>query len=87
MEVQVDFLGIDTALKLVPIWHSCSHAGFCTESKFFILKISLTCTHTFYIAYSFCKSIACIPLIVFSIAKGLAMCRLGGVISTQKVLF
>ena len=87
MEVQVDFLGIDTALKLVPIWNLYSNDGFCTESKFFILKVSLTCTYTFCIAYSFCKSITCIPLIVFSIAKGLATCRLGGVISTQKVIF
>ena len=87
MEVQVDFLGINDALKLVPIWHLFSHDGFCTESKFFILKVSLTCTLTFCIAYSFCKSIACIPLIVFSIAKGLATCWLGGVISTQKVIF
>ena len=39
MEVQVDFLGIDTALKLVPIWNLCSHDGFCTRSKLFILKV------------------------------------------------
>ena len=39
VEVQVDFLGIDTALKLVPIWLLFSHDGFCTESKFFILKV------------------------------------------------
>ena len=87
MEVQVDFLGIDAALKLVLVWHLFSHDGFCTESKLFILKVSLTCTQSFCIAYSFCKSIACIPLVVFSIAKGLATCQLGGVISTQKVLF
>ena len=39
VEAQVDFLGIDTALKLVPIWHWCSHDGFCTGSKLFILKV------------------------------------------------
>ena len=78
MEVYVDFLGIDAALKLIPIWHLFSHDCFCTESKIFILKVSLTCTHAFCIAYSFCKSIACIPLIVFSIAKELATCWLGG---------
>ena len=39
MEVQVDFLGIDTALKLVSIWNFCSHDGFCTRSKLFILKV------------------------------------------------
>ena len=31
--------------------------------------------------------IACMIFILFIIAKGLAMCRLGGVISTQIVLF
>ena len=39
MEVQVDFLGIEADLKLVPIWKLFSHDGFCTESKFFILKV------------------------------------------------
>ena len=39
MEVKDDLLGIDTALKLVPIWHLFSHDGFCTGSKLFILKV------------------------------------------------
>ena len=39
VKVQVDFIGIDTALKLVPIWHWCSHDGFRTGSKLFILKV------------------------------------------------
>ena len=73
MEVQVDFLGIDAALKLVPIWHLFSHDGFCTGSKLFILKVrprlyTLFGQHTLFAK----KNIACIPLIVFSIAKGLA---------------
>ena len=88
MEVQVDFLGIDAALKLVPIWQLFSHDGFCTESKFFILKVKPHLyTHFLSRILFFAKSVACIPFIIFSIAKGLATCRLGGVISTQKVLF
>ena len=87
MEVQVEFLGIDVALKLVPIWQLFSHDGFCAESKFFILKVEPhLCTH-FLNRPPFCKSIACMSFIIVSIAKGLAMCRLGGVISTQKVIF
>ena len=90
MEDQVDFLGIDTALKLVPIWHLCSLDGFCTGFKLFMLKVKphlythfLDCIHFFQMHNMH-------TLIVFSIAKGLAMCRLGGggggggVISTQK---
>ena len=38
MEVEVDFLGADVALKLVLIWHLLSHDGFRTGSKLFILK-------------------------------------------------
>ena len=87
MEVQVDFLGIDAALKLVPIWQFFSHDGFCTESKFFILKVEPHLYTHFLNKLLFCKSIACVSFIIFSIAKGLEMCRLGGVISTQKVLF
>ena len=87
MEVQVDFLRIDAALKLVPIWQLFSHDGFCTESKFFILKVEPHLYTHFLNRLPFCKSIACMSFIIFSIAKGLAMCRLGGVISTQKVLF
>ena len=87
MEVQVDFLGIDAALKLVPIWHLFSHDGFCTESKLFILKVNPHLYTHFLNSILFLQKIACIPFITFSIAKGLATCRLGGVISTQKVLF
>ena len=39
MEVQVDCLGIDAALKLIPIWHLFSHDGFGIEPKLFILKV------------------------------------------------
>ena len=84
MEVRVDFVGIDATLKLVLIWLLFFHVGFCIESKFFIVKPHLD---TYFFEYSFCESIAGIPFIIFSIAKGLAMCWLGGVISTQNVLF
>ena len=87
MEVQVDFLGTDVALKLVLIWHLFPHDGFCTGSKLFILKVRPTCTHTFLDNVHFLHKNSMHTLIVFSIAKGLAMSRLGGVISTQKVLF
>ena len=39
MEVQVDFFGIDVALKLVLIWYLFSHDGFCAGSILFILKV------------------------------------------------
>ena len=45
MEVQVDFLGTDVALKLVLIWNLFSHDGFRTGSKLFILKVKPICTH------------------------------------------
>ena len=38
VEVQVDFFGIDVALKFVLIWQLFSHDGFYIESKLFILK-------------------------------------------------
>ena len=41
MEVQVDFLGTDVALKLVLIWHLFSHGGIRIGSKLFILKVKL----------------------------------------------
>ena len=80
MEIQVDFLGSNVDQKLVIIWFLLSHVGFLTGCKLFILKVIPICT------YTFCKITSCIPL-YFSIAKGLATCRLGGVISAQKVLF
>ena len=87
MEVQVDCLGIDAALKLIPIWKLFCHDGFCAESKFFTLKVEPHLYTHFLNILSFFKSIAYMSFIIFSIAKELAMCRLGGVISTQKVLF
>ena len=39
MEVQVDFLRVDVALKLVLIWYLFCHDGFCTGSNLFILKV------------------------------------------------
>ena len=77
MEVQVDFPGIDVALKHGPLWKLFSHDGIGTESKFFILKVSLTCIH-FLDSIHFLQKHSMYTLIVFSIAKGLATCRLGG---------
>ena len=78
MELKVDFLGIDTILNLVPLWHWCSHDGFCTGSKLFILKVrSYLYTH-FLDNIHFFQKHSMHTLIVFSIAKGLATCRLGG---------
>ena len=87
MEVQVDFLGTDVALKLVLIWHLFSHDDIRTGSKLFILKVKLICTLTFWTTSTFCKKHSMHTFIIFSIAKGLATCQLGGVISAQKVLF
>ena len=87
MEVQIDFLGIDTALKLVPLWQLCSLDGFCIGSKLFILKVKPHLYTHFLDNIHFLQKHSMHPLIVFSIVKGLATCRLGGVISTQKVLF
>ena len=77
MEVQVDFLGIDTTLKLVPIWHLCSHDGFCIESNLFILKVKSHLYTHFLNNIHFLQKHNMHTLIVFSIAKGLATCRLG----------
>ena len=87
MEVQVDFFGIDVALKLVLIWYLFSHDGFCTGSKLFILKVRPYLYTHFLDNIHFLQKHSMHTLIVFCIAKGLATCRLGGVISTQKVLF
>ena len=47
VEVQVDFLEIDIALKLVLIWFLFFHVSFRTGCKLFILKVKLICTYTF----------------------------------------
>ena len=47
MEVQVDFLGVDVALKLVLIWHLFSYDGFRSGSKLFMLKVRLSSARTF----------------------------------------
>ena len=87
MEILVYFFGIDVALKLVLIWQLFSHDGFCTESKLFILKARLYLYTHFLNSIHFLQKHNMHTLIVFSIAKGLATCRLGGVISTQKCYF
>ena len=83
MEVKVDFLGIDVALKLVPIWKLFSHDGFCTESKLFILKVKPH-LYTRFLLRILSLQKHNLHTLYFSIAKGLATCRLGGVISAQK---
>ena len=86
MEVQVDSIDIDIVLKLVLIWFLFSHVGFRTGCKLFILKVSLSVHTLFEPHILFEKALHTCPF-CFSIAKGLATCRLGGVISAQKVLF
>ena len=87
MEIQVDFFGIDVARRLVLIWYLFSQDGICSGSKSFILKVGPTCTHTFWTVSTFLQKHNMHTLVVFSIAKELVTCRLGGVMSTQKVLF
>ena len=86
MKIQVENHGSDVDLKLVLIWFLFSHVGFQTWYQFFILKVMLICTYNFLNHKLFEKSLHVFPF-CFSIAKGLATCRLGGVISAQKVLF
>ena len=81
MEVQADFLGIDAALKLVPVWNLFSQTGLNTESQFVILKVGHYLHTLFEQTVHFFKSISGIVFLLFIIAKGLEMSRLGGVIS------
>ena len=87
MESQVHFLESIVDLKLALIWFLFSHDGLLTGCKFFILKVMPICIYTlFETAVLFVKSLHICPY-CFSIAKELATCRFGGVISAQKVLF
>ena len=63
VEVQVNFLGTDVALKLVLIRFLFFHVGFHIGCKLFILKVKPTCT------YTFCKSTACIPLLLLALLR------------------
>ena len=47
VEVQVDFLESDVALKLVLILFLFFHVGFRSGCKLFILKVKPICTYTF----------------------------------------
>ena len=87
MEVQVDFLGIIAALKLALVWHVFSQTGLYTESQFVILKVGHYLHILFEQTVHFCKNISCMIFFLYHFAKGLAMSRLGGVISTQIVQF
>ena len=87
MEIQVNFFGIDVALRLVLIWYLFSQDGICTGSKLFMLKVRRNRYTHLLDSIHFLQKHSMHTLVVFSIAKGLATCRLGGVISTQKALF
>ena len=87
MEIKADFLGINATLKLCPVWHLFSQASLYIESQFFILKVGHYLHMLFEQTVHFCKNIFCMIFLRFIIAKGLAMSRLGGVISTQIVQF
>ena len=87
MEIQVDFFGIDVALRIVLIWYLFSQDGICTGSKLFMLKVRRYWYTHLMDSIHFLQKHNMHTLIVFSIAKGLATCRLGGVISTQKAIF
>ena len=86
MEIQVENHGSDVDLKIVLVWFWLSHVGFQTWFQIFILKVMLICTYTFLNHKLFEKSLHACPY-CFSIAKGLATRRLGGVISARKVPF
>ena len=87
MEVQADSLGIDAALKLIPVWNLFSQTGLYTESQFVILKVGHYLHMLFEQVVHFCTKISCMIFLLFIIVKGLAMSRLGGVISTQIVQY
>ena len=87
MEIQSDSLGIDAALKLVPVWHLFSQDGSYTESQFIILKVRHELHIPFLQTVHFGKNISCLIYLLVIIAKGLALSRLGGVISTQIVQY
>ena len=88
MEVQVDFLGMNTALKLFPVWLVFFQAGFLCSVPSFHTESKASLIHTLFgKTVPFCKNITCMIFLLFIIAKGLAKCRLGGVISAQIVLF
>ena len=80
MKIQVEFIGSDIDLKLVLIWFMFSHVDFQAGYQLFILKVMPICTYTFLNHKLFEKITACMSLLFF-IPKGLATCRLGGVIS------
>ena len=87
MEFKVDFLGMNTALNLFlygthsPKLVLCNVPSFHTKGKASLLYTLFEKTIPFFI------HIACMIFLLFIIAKGLEMCQLGGVISTQIVLF
>ena len=87
MEIQADLLGIVAALNLALVWHLFSQAGLYTESQFVILKVGHYLHILFEQTVHFCKNISYMTFLLFIVAKGLAMSRLRGVISTQIVQF
>ena len=77
METQVDFFGIDVSLRLVLIWYLLSQDGICIGSKLFMLKVKRYLYTHFLGSIHFLKKHSMHTLVAFSIAKGIATCRLG----------
>ena len=87
MEAQVDFLEIDAALELVPIWILFSHVCFCIKSKIFILMVEPHLGTHFLNRILFLQKHSLHTLYYFQHCQGTSNVSVGGVISTQKVLF
>ena len=87
MEIQFDSLGIDVALKLIPIWNLFSQHGSYIESQFIILKVRHELHIPFLIDSTFWQKYFLLIYLLVIIAQGLAISRLGGVISTQIVQY
>ena len=66
---------------ILPSWFLYRVLIFHIEGKALLIRTLLEQT------IPFCIDIACMIFLLFIIAKGLAMCRLGGVIISQIVLF
>ena len=79
---------MDTLLKLSPVWHFFLPSWLLCRVSIIHTKGRALLIHAlFENTIPFCMSITCLLFLLFFIAKGLAMCRLGGVINTQIVLF
>ena len=86
MEVQVENHGSDVDLKLVLVWFLALSYRFSNLVSIFHFKGNVYMYIHFLNDKLFEKLLHTSPF-CYSIAKGLATCRLGGVISAQIVLF